>query len=145
MRRFRWSDGPNDFAGAVPRSAATLRSPIVDDVVIRRRGRDQRQLLARLSQHGVSGDWSAEDANGNPCVVENGPNGLEIYAGQAAEGDQAGPEMVGTAPPGAANNLDALRKRMAPRPMHDRTLSSQQQGDQLRAMQAYLNEIHRPR
>jgi hypothetical protein len=143
MRRFKWSDGPNDFAGPVPRSGATLRSPIVDDVVIRRRGHDQSRLLARISQHGVSGEWSGEDGEGNPCTITNGPNGLEIYAGGEAEGDQADPGLVGTAPAGA-RNLDQLKRRMAAHQINDRTQPGRER-DQLRAMQAYLDEIHRPR
>jgi hypothetical protein len=31
MPRYRWSDGPQDFTGPLPRDGATLRSPIVDD------------------------------------------------------------------------------------------------------------------
>jgi hypothetical protein len=38
MRRFRWSDGPNDFAAPVPRAGAMVRQ-ITDDAVTRRRGR----------------------------------------------------------------------------------------------------------
>jgi hypothetical protein len=63
-------------------------------------------------------------------------DGMETPPGDAVFG--------ATDPPGAAS-LDALRRRMAPRQVNARSLSSQQQGDQLRAMQQYLDEIHRPR
>jgi hypothetical protein len=128
-----------------PRPGALVRS-IVDDAAPRRRaGHDQQRLVARIRQDGVSGDWTAEDEEGRPLLVSQGEAGdLEVYNPGEAEGDQADPEIIPTTPPGAAS-LDQLRRRMAPRRMHDRTLSSQQQGDQLKAWQAYNEAIWTPK
>lgn len=83
-------------------------------------------------------------------VSDCGPAGFGLKRISAGDTDKDGMPSRGDAvfgqedPPGAAS-LDALRRRMAPRQVNDRSLSSQQQGDQLRAMQQYLDEIHRPR
>ena len=63
MPRYRWSDGPRDFTGPLPRDGATLRS-IVDAAV--RRGSDQAPpaLLCKISQNGSDGTWAAEDGEG---------------------------------------------------------------------------------
>lgn len=135
--RYRWSDGPNDFAAPLPRPGATLRSPIADDLP-RRRGTDQVQpsLLCKIGQNGQTGEWSGEDADGNPLIVQNGSSGLEIFIPGEAEGDQGGdPAVLGAAPPGALDR--------APR-AHDRTRPGQERG-QLQALQQYLNKIHEPR
>jgi hypothetical protein len=100
-----------------------------------------RPLLCTIRQDGSTGDWSAEDGEGNPCTVENGPNGLEIYRASAAE-DQADPEIVGTAPPGA-ESLDALRRRIGPRAAFDRS-PSQQRASQMRDFQRYLDKFYEP-
>jgi hypothetical protein len=143
MARYRWADGPQHFAGVTPRPVAFLRSPIVDDAG-RPRARDQRQpaLLARIRQDGVSGDWQGEDGEGTPCIVQQGSNGLEIYATGEAEGDQADPDIVGTAPPGA--NLDGLRRRFGAAAAQD-TLTSTEQAGRMKAWQSYLDKLWAPR
>lgn len=81
------------------------------------------------------------------CVAD-GFSLRRIRTGDVDKGGMPIPDNVygQTDPPGAATNLDALRRRMAARPMHDHTMNTpQQQSDQLAAMQAYMNELHRPR
>jgi hypothetical protein len=103
--------------------------------------RDQRRaaLLARLRQDGRDGTWSGEDGAGNPVTIQSGANGLEIFAPGAAEGDQAGSEVLGTTPPGS-ESIDSLRKKIAPRQVNDRT----QQGNQLADYQKYLDALYSP-
>ena len=93
----------------------------------------------------ADGDWSAEDGEGNPCAVETDPSGgFAIYAPGEAEGDQADPDIVGTAPPGA--NLDSLRRRIGPRPAHDQQqFTSVEQTERLRNWQQYLDKLWAPR
>jgi hypothetical protein len=67
-----------------------------------------------------------------------------VRAADAGNGMPTDPEIIPTPAPGS-ESIDSLRRRMAPRAMHDRTLSSQQQGDQLRAMQQYLDKLWAPR
>ena len=126
-----------------PRPGALVRS-IVDDAAPRRRSRDQQRLVAKLRQDGVSGDWEGEDGEGNPCIVEHGPDGLELYAAPEVEGDQTDPEIVGTAPPGT-KSIDRLRRRMAPRQVNDRSQPPGRERDQLQAWQAYNDALWAPR
>lgn len=108
-------------------------------------GRDQLEqpkLLCKLGQDGSTGDWTAEDGEGNPLRVEHGTGGLEIYSVPRAEGDQGGGENLAGGPPPGATALDRLRARIGPRQnVGDRV----QQQAQMEATQAYLNELHRPR
>jgi hypothetical protein len=117
----------------------------IADAAGRTRGRDQRQpvLLCTISQHGTTGEWSAEGPDGQALTVKTGMAGLEVYTAPEAEGDQADPEIVGAAPPGA-ESFDALRKRIASRPAYDRP-TSQQQASQMRDWQAYLDQVYRPK
>jgi hypothetical protein len=99
-------------AGAPGERAPSLRRP-----------RDQGEegprgaLLCRIAQHGQSGDWFAEDAEGRPLVVRHGNAGLEVYAGEPANGDAGDPDVTvtgvypGTASPGAAHDAAALRRQ----------------------------------
>lgn len=141
--RLRWSNTGASPIGPSPGSSVRA----FDAMPPRRRpGRDQAQpvLLCRLGQHGETGEWSAEDPDGNPLTVKNGTGGLEIFTPGEAEGDQGGGEnLAGGGPPGAAN-LDALRRKIGPRAAFDRPTSTQQ-ADQMRSMQQYLDELHRPR
>jgi hypothetical protein len=166
--RYRWSDGPNDFASPVPRPGATLQSPIVDETHIyihdtprrrqptramvhdaprqpaaRPRGRDQAQpeLLCRVGQHGETGEFSATGPNDEPLRVENGKGGLEIWRDPEPEDGQDA-VFGATDPPGAANIDAVLRRRMAPR---QGIGDLAQQEDQLQAMQSYLNRLYAPR
>jgi hypothetical protein len=102
---------------------------IADAALTRRRGRDQ--LLARIRQDGASGEWTAKDADGNPCTVANGANGLEIYRAGEAGDDQSVPGIIGAMPPGAAA-LDRLRRRMTAGTAHD---TSQAQAGRMAAWQ----------
>lgn len=140
MRRYRWSDGPNDFAGASPRPDAFVKQ-IAGDAMPRRRGRDQSRLVCTVGQNGTTGEWSAAGPDGQALRVERDGRGLAIYSAGEAEADQADPEIVGAAPSGAANNLDALRARIAPRQVNDRT----QPGNQLADYQRYLDALYSPR
>jgi hypothetical protein len=112
----RWrTSGP-----AIPISTAARQ--ITSDAVTRRRGRDQGEpkLLCTIRQDGQSGDWAGEDSEGRPLMIENGANGLEVYAAPQAEGDQslslpsartgADPAVVETTPPLGAG-FDRLRRR----------------------------------
>ena len=124
MRRFRWSDGPNDFAAPVPRDGATLRSPIVD-AAPRRPGRDQLQqpvLLCRIAQNGEDGEWSAEDPDGNELRVETAQaGGFEVWSIPEEE------------------TADALHRRVAPRQINDR---AQDPYDAIRAYQKLLDKTY---
>ena len=145
LGRWRVSDVsgiPTTRIGASP--GAYLRSPITD-AAPQRRSRDQRQLLARFRQDGRDGTWTAEDGEGTRCAVETDPSGgFAIYAPGEAEGDQADPDIVGTAPPGA--NLDSLRRKIGPRPAHDQQqFTSVEQTERLRNWQQYLDKLWAPR
>jgi len=60
------------------------------------------------------------------------------------DGDQGGldPAIVGTTPPGAAN-LDALRRKIAPRQVNDRSPQDPSGYGQLKAWQQYLDNFYR--
>jgi hypothetical protein len=94
--RLRWS---NTRASPIGPSPGAAVRQITDDALPRRRGRDQAQptLLCRLGQHGETGEWSAEDADGNELRVANGTGGLEIWTIPEAE------------------TADGLRRRIADR------------------------------
>ena len=171
LGRWRVSDVagiPTTRIGASP--GAFVRSPIADDAPSevhthiylhqkpppartrvhdqarpspRRRGRDQQRLVARLRQDGVSGSWEGEDGEGNPCTVEHGPDGLELYAAPEVEGDQTDPEIIPSAVPGG-KSIDRLLRRAAPRQVNARTQPGRER-DQLQALQSYLDTIWTPK
>ena len=64
-------------------------------------------------------------------------DGMETPPGDAVFG--------ATDPPGAASSLDQLRRRIAPRAVHDRQLTSVEQTERLRAWQEYNDKIWEPR
>jgi hypothetical protein len=132
--RLRWTDGPGAFALPLTRAGMT------GDVMPLRLGRDQRRLVCTVAQHGSTGEWSAVGPGGEPLSVSNGAAGLEIYSASEGEGDQVDPNVTGTAPPGS-RNLDTLRKKIAARPIADRT----QPGNQLGDYQKYLDQFYAPR
>ena len=156
LGRWRMTDvcppiGPRD--GALLRQAGDGGAPHrTHDQVRRPRprpryGRDQEgegegELLCTIAQHGQTGEWSGEDAEGQPLSVRGGLGGLSIYRVPQAE-DQADPDIVGPTPPGA-ETLDQLRRRMAPRQIND-SLPAGRQGDQLAAYQAYLDRHYAPK
>jgi hypothetical protein len=142
--------GPTHVHVHLPAGSA---APAHDQAPPRRpamRPRDQEEepepgvLLCRLGQHGSTGEWSAETPDGKPLIVESGPRGLDIFSPAEVEGEQADGRPFGaTEPPGAAS-LDQLRRRIGPRPAHDRLTSGQQQSA-MAAYQSYLDEAYRPR
>jgi len=108
------------------------------------RGRDQEEvqpgaLLCRIGQSGVDGSWTGEDSEGNPLRVTTGKNGLEIYALSEEEIAALARAELGSAPSGA---LDRLRRRFGPK---QRVGDAREQEAEMRNMQAYLDELHRPR
>lgn len=110
----------------------------------RPRGRDQLeqpQLMCRIGQHGTTGEWSAEDGDGNALRVENGKAGLEIWRDPPEDGQGGGENLAGSAPPGATS-LDRLRRRIGPR---QAVGDKAQQEFTMRATQQYLDELWRPK
>lgn len=107
----------------------------------RPQSRDQAQpeLLCRVGQHGETGEFSATGPNDEPLRIENGKGGFEVW--REPEAGEGGENLAGTSPPGATS-LDRLRRRIGPRQnVGDRD----QQHFQMESMQAYLDELHRPR
>jgi hypothetical protein len=86
------------------------------------------KLLCTIAQNGQTGEWAAEDGNGRPLLVKSGARGLDVYAAPEDENEAADPDVVGAAPPGAANNLDALRRRIGPRPSRSNSGSAARPG-----------------
>jgi hypothetical protein len=106
-----------------PRPGATLRS-IVEDAG---RARDQLQqsaLVCRVAQHGTTGKWAATDPDGNELRVENGTGGLEIWRDPEEE------------------TVDGLRRRVAPRQVHDFDRQDPSGYGRLRAYQKLLDKTY---
>jgi hypothetical protein len=168
LGRWRMTDAPPPV-GARP--GAYLTSPLDD--LARSRAADLRtasprrparparhvhiHLPGRAKTHDQpSGASTAASAGAFPIsagetfsVSDCGDDGFSLRRVRTGDVDKDGaptPDNVfgQEDPPGAAS-LDALRRRMAPRQVNDRRQPAQAEHDQLRAMQAYLNEIHRPR
>jgi hypothetical protein len=132
--------------GVGPRPGAMVRQ-ISDDAV--RRGRDQEpeegELVCRLAQTGAD-RWHGTTPDGRRVAIRRISDGsLEIR--HLAEGaGEAGDNVFGQEdPPGAASSLDQLRRRMAPRAVHDRQLTSVEQTERLRAWREYNDKIWEPR
>lgn len=91
LGRWRMNDGPAPI-GARPVPVDTIAYGIAIERHAAARDQLQPSLLARLHQDGQTGEWSAIDGDGNPCVVKNGPDGLEIFAPGEAEDRQGDPD-----------------------------------------------------
>ena len=123
--------------------ATTTPRTKTHDSLPARRGRDQMQpeLLCRVGQDGETGEFSATGPNDEPLRVANGNAGLEIWRDPPPDGQDA--VFGATDPPGAAN-LDALRRRIAPRSVADRSRPDSGM-TQIAAMQRYLDRCYAPK
>jgi hypothetical protein len=78
---------------------------LIRDAAPRRDQRGEPAVLCRIGQHGTTGEWSAEDAEGNQLEVRSGADGrLEIAHYPNAGEDQQG-ELGMRRPPGAAGEI----------------------------------------
>jgi hypothetical protein len=160
----RWKCSTSLFG---PRDGALLRSPVTDIGLVRSRTHDaaprRRQLdqdpepgalLCRLGQHGETGDWMAEDCDGNPLEVRRAADGtLTIHHGPG-DGDQKDPDQIRMEAPfsrdgnaGAPGDLEAgkaftdrMAKALAPAKNAD-----QRNPSGIRGLQALMTAHYRRR
>lgn len=149
----RWSVSdvsgiPTTRIGASP--GAFVRQ-ITGDAAPLRRGRDQEpeeegELVCRLAQTGAD-RWHGTTPDGRRVAIRRISDGsLEIrHLTEGAGEGEAGDNVFGQEDPPGAASIDALRRRMAPRAVHDEPLTSTQQQNRLKAWQAYNDKMWAPR
>jgi hypothetical protein len=101
------------------------------------------ELICRVAQDGKTGDWFAEDCDGNPLAVTSTANGLEIrHAGTADAHAGAPGELELTDPLAAADRRRAAdARRLAARlaPGHGVNAPDQHTPSALRDLQGLLD------